>query len=117
MKTVYLTDITGTIGEWLDIDFDSEVPNEVIELLKKAYEFSVNKMDNKDKVIIDKYNFMLKKRYGKNITVEIKSYIDDDKNIQYYYTSARYDNSDVYETIEEAYDKACIYLDGMGELW
>ncbi len=45
METVYLTDITGTIGEWLDADFDSEVPNEVIELLKKAYEIAVKEFE------------------------------------------------------------------------
>ena len=24
METIYLTDITGTIGEWLDVEFDDE---------------------------------------------------------------------------------------------
>ena len=41
---VYLTDITGVIGEWLDMDFDDEVPYEVIELLQKAYNKAVEKM-------------------------------------------------------------------------
>ncbi len=41
MEIIYLTDITGTIGEWLNVDFDNEVPNEVVELLKKAYELSI----------------------------------------------------------------------------
>lgn len=36
-----LDDITGTIGEWLDADFDSGVPDEVIEYLKKAYSCAV----------------------------------------------------------------------------
>ena len=44
MDTIYLTDITGTIGEWFDADFDVEVPNEVIELLKKAYEIAVKEL-------------------------------------------------------------------------
>ena len=45
METVYLTDITGTIGEWLDADFDSGVPNEVIELLKRVYEIAVKEFE------------------------------------------------------------------------
>lgn len=45
MNTIYLTDITGTIGEWLDYGFGSEVPNEVIELLAKAYEICAKKYD------------------------------------------------------------------------
>ena len=45
MGTIYLTDITGTIGEWLDTYFDSEVLNEVVELLKKAYELSVKEYE------------------------------------------------------------------------
>lgn len=44
METIYLTDITGTIGEWLDTGFDNEVPNEVIELLTKVYEFAVKEL-------------------------------------------------------------------------
>lgn len=43
-RIIYLTDITGTIGEWLDVDFDIEVPNEVIELLEKAYEIAVKEL-------------------------------------------------------------------------
>lgn len=45
METIYLTDITGTIGEWLDAEFDDEVPNEVIQLLKKAYELSAKEYE------------------------------------------------------------------------
>ena len=45
MGTVYLNDITGTIGEWLDADFDDEVPNEVVELLKKAYEIAAKEYE------------------------------------------------------------------------
>ena len=45
MDIIYLTDITGTIGEWLDAEFDSEVPNEVVELLTKAYELSAKEYE------------------------------------------------------------------------
>lgn len=45
MDIIYLNDITGTIGQWLDADFDNEVPNEVIELLTKAYELCVNEFE------------------------------------------------------------------------
>ena len=41
---IYLTDITGTIGEWLDSEF-VDVPYEVIELLTKAYEIAVNELE------------------------------------------------------------------------
>lgn len=40
MDTVYLDDITGVIGQWLDEGFDEEVPEEVVRLLKEAYEIS-----------------------------------------------------------------------------
>ena len=45
MDTIYLTDIIGTIGEWLDTDFDSEIPNEVITLLEKAYGLAVKELE------------------------------------------------------------------------
>lgn len=45
MEVIYLDDITGTIGEWLDAEFDDEIPNEVIGLLKKAYELSVKEYE------------------------------------------------------------------------
>ena len=41
---VYLTDITGVIGQWLDMEFDDEIPKEVIELLQKAYDTSVKEL-------------------------------------------------------------------------
>ena len=41
---VYLTDITGVIGQWLDMEFDDEIPEEVIELLQKAYNASVKEL-------------------------------------------------------------------------
>ena len=64
-----------------------------------------------------KYNKMLKERHGKNITVEIKSYVEDDDSIWYYYTSARYGDSDGFQTVKEAYDDADLYLSYVGELW
>ena len=45
MDNIYLTDITGYIGEWLDYGFDDEVPYEVIELLKKAYKIAVENLN------------------------------------------------------------------------
>lgn len=45
MDTIYLTDITGTLGAWFDTDIDDEVPNEVITLLKKAYKLAVKELD------------------------------------------------------------------------
>lgn len=67
--------------------------------------------------MLEKYNSMLKERYGQKITVQIKSYIEDDGSEWYYYTSRRYGDSDAYDTIEKAYEEADIYLCGVGELW
>ena len=63
------------------------------------------------------YNKMLKDRHGQNITVEIKSYVEDDDSVWYYYTSARYGDSDSFRTVKEAYDAADLYLCYVGELW
>ena len=68
--------------------------------------------------MLDKYNAMLKEEYGKDITVKLTSYIEDDGSEWYRYTSARYGDSDnAFETIEEAYSDACLYLSYVGELW
>ena len=60
--------------------------------------------------ILEKYNSMLKEMYGQNITVQIKSYIEDDGNTWFYFTSVRYGDSDAYASIEEAYKQADMYL-------
>lgn len=45
METIYLTDITGTIGEWLDGYFDDEVPNKIVDLLIKAYNLAEKELE------------------------------------------------------------------------
>lgn len=66
----------------------------------------------------DKYNAMLRETHGKNITVSVKSYIEDDDSVRFYYTTARYgDSDDTWDTAEEAYKEANSYLHGVGELW
>ena len=45
MNTIYLTDITGAIGAWLDADIDDEVPYEVITLLEKAYKLAAKELE------------------------------------------------------------------------
>lgn len=67
--------------------------------------------------MLNKYNSMLREKHGQSITVELKSYIEDDGSEWFYYTSARYGDSDGYETIEEAYSAADLYLCYVGELW
>lgn len=64
-----------------------------------------------------KYNQMLKDEYGEHITVEIKGRVEDDGSTWYYYTSARYGDSDDFESLANAYSDACIYLSYVGELW
>lgn len=111
METFYLTDITGVLGVWLAGDFDYEVPSEVIRLLEKVYQICIKEYEiNHD---IEKYNDMLKEKYGENITVKIKSYIEDDGSRWYYFISTKYGESDSFETIEKAYEQADIYLDSL----
>ena len=66
---------------------------------------------------IEQCNEKLRNDYGQNIIVQIKTYIEDDNSMWYYYTSAKYGDSDAFETIKEAYDAACLYLSYVGELW
>ena len=67
--------------------------------------------------ILHMYNKMLREEYGEGVTVEIKSYEEDDGTTWFYYTSARYGDSYAFETAKEAYDDACIYLSYVGEIW
>lgn len=46
-EVVYLDNITGTIGQWLDNNFDNSIPSEVITLLQKAYELSAKLLSNR----------------------------------------------------------------------
>lgn len=41
VDTVYVEEITGTIGEWLDKEI-LDAPQEVVDLLQKAYCLCVN---------------------------------------------------------------------------
>ena len=45
IEAIYLDDITGTLGMWLEA-YTVGVPNEVIELLAKAYEVAVKELNN-----------------------------------------------------------------------
>lgn len=45
MDTIYLDDITGTLGIWLEAETYG-VPNEVIELLEKAYKVAIKEFNN-----------------------------------------------------------------------
>lgn len=63
MDFVYLTDITGTLGEWLDSEFDNDVPYDVVSLLQKAYEVATSKLIAIDKgkfgLTAERYNQMM----------------------------------------------------------
>lgn len=48
MRTIYLGDITGTLGEWLDEGFDYEVSVEVVKLLQEAYELAIKEYERED---------------------------------------------------------------------
>jgi hypothetical protein len=45
MDIIYIDDITGTIGQWLDEGFDEEVPVEVIRLLQEVYRLSAKELE------------------------------------------------------------------------
>ena len=66
---------------------------------------------------LDKYNAMLREKYGRDITVEIKSYVEDDDSIRYYFVASFGESDDTWDTAEEAYKEADCYLRGVGELW
>lgn len=67
---------------------------------------------------IRKYNSMLRETHGLDITVEIKSYIEDDGVTKFYYTTARYgDSDDAWDTARKAYEEADAYLHGVGKIW
>lgn len=64
--------------------------------------------------LLKKLNSMLRETHGKRITVKLKSYIDDDGSTMYYYTSAKYGDSDAYRRAIDAYYEADGYLHGVG---
>lgn len=43
-ETLYIDDITGTIGQWLDMD-TSEIPPEAIKYLQKAYDICAKELE------------------------------------------------------------------------
>ena len=43
-ETLYIDDITGTIGQWLDMD-TSEIPPETIKYLQKAYDICAKELE------------------------------------------------------------------------
>ena len=67
--------------------------------------------------LLEFFNAKLRKTYGLNITVQLHAYEEDDGSIWFYYTSAKYGDSDAYPTASEAYHEADDYLRGVGELW
>lgn len=67
---------------------------------------------------IKKYNLMLRRTHGENITVEIKKYVEDDDSVRFYFTTAAFgDTNDTWDTAEEAYKEADSYLRVIGEFW
>ena len=45
IEAIYLDDITGTLGIWLEA-YTIGVPNEVLDLLEKAYNIAVKTLDD-----------------------------------------------------------------------
>lgn len=63
---------------------------------------------------VQMYNEKLRERYGPDITVEIKTSIDDiDSTVYYYYRTRNCGDSDLMMTAERAYENAQAYLDNI----
>ena len=63
---------------------------------------------------VQRYNEKLRERYGSNITVEIKTSIDeDDGTVYFYYTTKNCGDSDLMLTAERAYESANEYLNNI----
>lgn len=62
--------------------------------------------------MLEQYNKKLRERHGDGIAVEILDCHDDDDHIYYVYTT-RFGVSDIYETVEQAYEMANDYLDNI----
>lgn len=45
MDYVFLTDITGVLGEWLSMEFDEAIPPEVIAFLEDAYALAAKALE------------------------------------------------------------------------
>lgn len=67
--------------------------------------------------LLEFFDAKLRKTFGENITVQLHAYEEDDGSIWFYYTSAKYGESDAYVTASEAYDMASNYLNGVGEIY
>ena len=60
--------------------------------------------------LVEFFNAKLREKHGDTITVKIRSYEEDDGSIWFYYDTARFGESNAFETASEAYDDADIYL-------
>lgn len=54
-EQLYLDDVTGTLGEWLEMD-TSEIPVEAINLLQGAYNICVKSFEEETKMKTYRYN-------------------------------------------------------------
>lgn len=45
---VYIEDITGTLGNWLDDNLDKDIPQNVIDAINNAYVLATNCLCNKE---------------------------------------------------------------------
>lgn len=82
MDTIYLTDISGTIGEWFDTNFDKEVPIDVVRLLKKAYDMVVYELENGASDTTHKYGYYPTMEEIKRDYNELMEIIKDVKTIE-----------------------------------
>ena len=96
--------VTGYIGQVLD---ECELDGKAIKLLTELYNEALMEMRIDE---LESLNKLLQAKHGEDITVKIHSYEEDDGSIKYYYTSAKYQNSNSYDTPKEAYKAADAYL-------
>jgi hypothetical protein len=96
--------VTGYIGQILD---ECELDGKAIKLLTELYNEALMEMRTDE---LEHLNNLLQEKHGEDITVKICSYEEDDGSTKYYHTSAKYGNSNSYNTPQEAYKAADAYL-------
>ena len=98
--------IDGVIRCW---NIPSDVKGDVVALLQIVW---VNESD------VDEWNKKLKDTYGDELTLWIQSTREDEEedeeDIEYFFTGATIQESDYYDSPEDAYFAACDYLNNLG---
>lgn len=121
--------LINVIEEANELNFSSDENGECVDrrhfipdIDVEDYECIIRAWDGDDYMPVTAYDILtikdeleylnrkLQEKHGEDITVKICSYKEDDGSIKYYYTSAKYGESDSFNTPEAAYKAADAYL-------